>query len=219
MVRRKKKNQAAVAPATVASLIRAVQQLSVQQPARTTQRRRRRRGPAQLGPSQEGAITLMRRELVETVTIPAQSADSKGTFKLIPEAFSFLKSISKSFDRIIWSKIQVYYKPAVGSAYGGLVSYGMDWDFGTTSPDRSSIAALTPSSTTAAWADTEKSPLTLPVSRLQSKKSYNPSATSPDDRGPGQIHWAVSGTRSNNAQTIGEIWIYYSATMMGTNPA
>lgn len=186
------------------------------------QRRRRPRRGKTASVANEGTITLNRSELLTKISIPVTLASNKGKIDIFPSSFSFLKNISSSFDRLIWNSLKIYYKPAIGTAYGGLVSVGMDWDFIADEIDRKAISSLTPNISTAAWQDTETKPLVLPQSRLQSRKYYFPNNTKAGDvdRGPGRLHWAVEGTSNKDSGTVlGEIWATYSVTMQGTNPA
>lgn len=170
----------------------------------------------------EGAITLSRCELMVSLVIKKGTSTSTGHVDLIPSSFSFLKGIAKSFDRLKWNNMRVFYKPAVGTVYGGLVSYGVDWDFSTTAElKRPAISGLTPNYSLAAHADSEKSPLVLPSRRIQSRLWYSPnSGTEYKDMGPGKLMWAVDGMSADKSDvTVGELWVAYSVTMQGTNPA
>lgn len=115
--------------------------------------------------------------------------------------------------------MRFYYKPAVGTTYGGLVALGMDWDFQGVDVERSKISAFTPSQTMAAWADTESRAMVLPSDKLMSRNWYTPRSDAWQDRGPGKLHWAVEGTAETGGKTLGEIWVDYTVVMEGTNPS
>lgn len=168
----------------------------------------------------DGVITLSRTELVQTLKLSKGQSQATGSVDIIPSTFSFLKNLSQSFDRLQWVNLLVYWKPAVGTTYGGLVTYGMDWDFATNDVNREKISGFTPSMTMAVWTDTERKPMVLPTSRLQSREWYLPNAAVQDiDKGPGKLHYAASGTVSQNDTTLGELWVRYTVRMQGTNPA
>lgn len=159
-----------------------------------------------------------------TVTIAANKSASSGHVNIIPDEMGFLASLFKSFDRVRWGKCHFYYKPAVGTTYGGLITIGVDWDFASTAETREKVATLTPAASFAAWADTEGKPMILPANRLQSRAWYTPRSTSGAtmdwrDRGPAKVFWAASGSTATAAQTLGELWCEYTATLSGTNPA
>lgn len=169
--------------------------------------------------SNDGSVTMSRKELLSTVKMPANATEATGHIDLVPDSFAFLKTVFSSFDRVRWTRIGIHYKPAVGTSYGGLVSFGMDWDFQSADVNRAKISGFTPNATIAAWGDTEKTPMTLPQNRLQSRAWYLPRATSWEDRGPGKIHWAANGTKANTETTLGEFWVTYTVLMYGTNPS
>lgn len=187
-------------------------------PSKKKKKKRKKKAKQAMNVANDGSITLSRKELLTTISIPANAAESKGHIDLIPDSFSFLKNVFSSFDRVKWLKLNLVYKPAVGTTYGGLITLGMDWDFGSEDVDRKTISGFTPSMTMSAWTDTERSPMKLPASRLQSRLWYLPRASDFNDKGPGKIHWAASGTTAKAATTLGEVWADYTLVMYGTNP-
>lgn len=212
MPKKKKSNNGNI---QMAQLVNLLQKATV---APTKRKRKRRSNPSVN--SNEGMITLQRCELITSIRLRANAENADGQFVLEPASFAFLKGLAASFDRAKWNYVKIYYKPAVGTTYGGLVSFGMDWDLGNKELAREKISGLTPNCTVAAWADSEKNPLVLPPARLQSRTWYTLSASANDfDRSPGIIHYAISGTAKTTAQTIGELWVSYSIVMQGTNPA
>nr|QKN22640.1 coat protein [Erysiphe necator associated sobemo-like virus 1] len=189
-------------------------------PLKSKQKKRRtRRRKQQTSVGTMGEVTLARRELAATVKLNVSEQSANGAIHIVPDSFTFLKGIGKSFDRFRWSKIHFFYKPAVGTTYGGLVSIGIDWDSQAGVQDRQQISALTPNRAFSAWSDTEKSPLVLPTNRLQSREWYLPHRENADDidKGPGILKWAVDGEKTTTGKTIGEIWVDYSVSMSGTN--
>lgn len=194
-------------------------------PAKKTKARKAKRSRGARGSGErpgDGTITISRKELVATIELGANKSEAGGEIDLVPASFSFLKGISKSFEQVKWIKLHFFYKPAVGTTYGGLVSMGVDWDYATaTTVDRTKVSAFTPNATVSAWTDSESRPLVLPTARLQSRKWYMPNSSSVDkhDKGPGQLHWAASGTSASSKTILGEIWATYTLHMAGTNPA
>lgn len=205
--------------ASVGQMTNLLQKLAVA-PAKPKRKRNRKRNPT-AGTSAQGIITLSRRELVGEISLATDSPKAQGHWDLVPNSFGFLKNLAQCFDRIKWLKLNIFYKPAVGTVYGGLIAVGMDWDFGSADVERSKIAGFTPNFTCAAWADTENRPMVLPKNRLQSREWYTPNSVSSEwvDRGPGKLHWAASGASEKGGRVLGEIWVDYSVQMMGTNPA
>lgn len=159
--------------------------------------------------------------MVASLSLEASKAVAKGHIDIVPDSFSFLKGLFKNFDRIQWKTLRFYYKPAVGTTYGGMVAVGMDWDFASSDVERKLISAFTPNFATAAWTDTQNRPMSLPANRLQSRTWYTPSASGNNwpDKGPGKLHWAIEGTAEAGGKLLGELWAEYSVVMMGTNPA
>lgn len=218
MAGKKKKNN----NSEMAQMLQLMQKLLVNNQQQTSKKKKKskpRRKKNGGGVSDDGVIHLRRCELLKTITLSANSGDATGEVDLFPSSFSFLKGLYKSFDRLRWNSLEFYYKPAVGTTYGGLVSMGIDWDFvGTGVYSRQQISALTPTSTCAAWADTQNTPMRLPANRIQSRMWYTPQSGENVDKGPGSLAWAASGTTETKATTLGEIWVRYSVTMSGTNP-
>lgn len=219
----RKSNKSNSAAGEMQQLIQLLKKVALTKSGSSQPKRRRRARKARTKPaaSQEGQIVLTRTELLGTVSIKKTKDTAMGHFDLVPDSFTFLKGISKSFERVRWDKLHIFYKPAVGTTYGGLVSVGVDWDFAQTDVERSKISGFTPNQTCAAWADTESKPMVLPQSRLQSRLWYLPNGSADwPDKGPGKLHWAATGTTSDKADTtVGEFWASYRVTMQGTNPA
>lgn len=180
-------------------------------------RRPRNRGTAR--DSGEGSITVSRHELLTTVTIPVTKEDAAGTVEIEPSAFSFLANLSKSFERYRFHKAKFYWKPAVGTVYGGMFAMGVDYDGSSGgNQTRKDIVAYTPNQTGALWSDTQRTPMVIPTARLMSRKWLLTSATGFDAK-VGNLKWAVSGeTAATAAKTVGEIWVEYTIEFQGTQP-
>lgn len=207
--------------AAVQQLVAMLSRMAVAPARKSKTKRKRRAGNKPAMGGGDGVIHLSRDELVTTIKVTKNTTSSTGHFDLVPSSFSFLKGIAKSFDRLVWNKIHIFYKPAVGSTFGGLVTYGVDWDFVTTNDiGRERISSLTPSATLAAWSDNQTKPLVLQPAKIQSRRFFSPNATTEDNsnKGPGKIHWATSVSAQAADTIVGELWVSYSVTMQGTNP-
>lgn len=202
-------------------------------PLAAGKRRARRRRRAGLGASSEvarGEVTINRQEFITDVT--CDSSGSVGaSFVLEPMSFTWLKNLSKAFERYRWNSCQVVWRPAVGANTDGTVAVGLDWgnngeikliDFGhakhmTTDAavTKAQILAQTPNMDMPVW---QKGVFNIPSSRLQSREWYEivgdpASKVLALDRGPGTVmYYAASG----KSKTVGEIWVYYSVTLSGT---
>lgn len=216
---RKKRNNGS-SNVTPQVLEQALRNLSLARAPAKRKRKRSRRGGGGAGGIADGEIRISRKELLTTVTLPRSKPDVNGYVKLEPGAFSFLKGVSKSFERYKYQKLRVYWKPAVGTVYGGMVAMGIDFDSSRTAGvGRSQVVAYTPSMTCACWADTESKPLIIPPPRLQTRNWYLTSATG-FDASPGTLMWAANGESSATAdKVLGEIWVEYSITFQGTQSA
>lgn len=181
-------------------------------------RRKRKRKAAALTQTDPGGMLISRKELVMEVKLAANAADTYSKFDIRPDSFSFLKGISKSFERFRFNKCRIYWKPAVGTTYGGMVAIGMDWDFSdSASQTRADITSYTPSQAFAVWSDTESTPMVLPPNRLQTRAWYLTSGTT-FDGGVGRLKLAASGEAVPAGKTLGEIWVDYSVQFSGTQP-
>nr|AYP67543.1 hypothetical protein [Blue fish point virus] len=212
----KRRNQRA---GDMQQLLSLMQKLVVATPPAQTRKRRKRKRNNKAPPrtSEEGSITISRTEMLTELKALKASA-ATGHVDLTPDSFSFLKGLAKSFDHVKWVKLNIFYKPAVGTSFGGLVSFGIDWDWSTPAgADRKKISALTPNVSFAAWSDTQAKPLALPVSKLQAMPWYSPTATSWPLKGPGKLHWSAAAVTED--RVVGELWASYTVKMTGTNPS
>nr|QHA33889.1 putative coat protein [Atrato Sobemo-like virus 2] len=210
----------------LAAVVRRLDKLDLSKPPRQRQqqpRRRRRRasrGVPRVRPgcvSGPGEIVMARTELLTTVKLAASSATANGSVDIVPSSFSFMKNLFSSFERIRWDSLHFYWKPAVGTVYGGLFSMGVDWDLSSQATTREAISGYTPNASMACFADSQKTPMVLPPSRLQSRLWYTPNQGDKTDKGPCSLVWAVSGTEGPTAATLGEIWATYTVVMSGTH--
>lgn len=186
--------------------------------------RRRGRGARVNGPTRvsysTGDVVISKAELITTLKIPANKSQLCGHIDIIPDSFPWMKKFFSSFDKIRYESVRFYWKPLVGTVYGGAISMGMDWDWSNDDSDRSKISGYSPSVTCALFEDGErKYQLILPKSRLMTRAWYIPRASSFEDKGPGKVHYCVDGKTDKTEQTVGDIWVRYTVVMSGTNPA
>lgn len=175
-------------------------------------RPKRKRTPR--GATSGGEIVVRRKELVAAVKAPAAAGDVLDQFSLDPTSLSWLKKLSKAFEKYQWMSVRVFWKPAVGTTVGGMVTLGMKWEHTDQKPaKREEIVALTPNRTLAVWEDGEKQPLVLPAARLMTRKWYILGAKE-EDKTPGFIQYGVSTSEVN--KLLGEIWVEYTIRMAGT---
>jgi len=150
---------------------------------------------------------------MKSVTVTA--AEAVVSIELQVSSFPVLGKLAGTFEKIIWHNMRIYWKPAVGTTYGGLVTLGVDWNSAKLASSRSDVAAYTPSSTCAVWSDMSSAPLVLSQAKLMTRKEFIIGADAKVDRGPGTLVVGVSIPKPDTV-TLGEIWISYSATLSGT---
>lgn len=212
--RRRRRAAASVASATpgTSATVTAVPMLGV------GRRRRRRRG-TRVG---EGEIVIQREELIRSLKLVKGNVSAQDYVDLSPGQFQFLKSISKAFERIQWIACMIYWKPAVGTTFGGLVSYAVDWDSDVSADGltRAKIQAYTPVCSHAVWQDTQNRPLVLPPSRLMSRTWYLYDHTGADtvDKQPGRLVVGADASAQTTDVILGELWIKYHVKFSGTCP-
>lgn len=168
-----------------------------------------------------GEIHLARSELLGSILVPAKTGSTGGVFNLQPAKFPFLGSIARSFEKYKFLKFHAFYKPAVGSTIGGLVTIGMDFDASTKAedkPTRAQATCYTPSKTWSVWQDGQSGALVVPPSVLQTRAWYFKNSEVAADKGLGNLVWAVNVDEQTAAKTFGEIWIDYSIIFSGTSP-
>lgn len=160
---------------------------------------------------QAGDIHLRKMELCGNISVPASSNNAHGSCSLSAQVPPFLKTISKSFERIKWLSVTITYRSAVSMTQAGLVTVGVDWNWETPKSTRQDVSAYSPTQTCPVFKELT---MVLPPSRLQSRLWYSTKETSGVDAGPGQIIWAVDAT--TGPLTLGELWITYDVVLSGT---
>lgn len=174
---------------------------------------RRTRKRAKL--STEGTVTLSKSEMVATISVENDNKESGGSIPFGPESMPFLKKLGAAFEQFRWDKVVIYYKPAVGTDYGGMVSVGADFQCTAAVKTRGDVSAYSPNASFAAWADTQSRPMVVPQAKLRGRGWYIPSGSGDTvDKYPFSLKWAAAGGK----KTIGELWVQYTVTMQGTAP-
>nr|WQM60694.1 MAG: VP3 protein [Solemoviridae sp. 1] len=175
-------------------------------------RRRRGRGGNGLNNSSEGAITLARSELLSSVEYATAGVYAKAVVLEPTDNFMpWLYVLYKGFDQMQWHSCSIVYKPAVGTTFAGSLVVGVDWNAEATKTDRNVVQACTPVMEAAAWQPLQ---MTLPSSRLQSRRFYIRSAEKATDRAPGVLLINLK-TSESRATFVGDIWIHYKVTLYG----
>lgn len=182
------------------------------------QPRARRRRNRRAGPNRnlvDGEMRLSKSEILASL-VAGPDGQVKGNVKIVPSSIALLNSVYTAFERLKWLSIRIYWKPAVGTTEGGLVTYGIDWDFQQNDPkDRAKVAAYTPSHTNAIWCDSTSQPMVLPSSRIQARLWYTPLSGDDVDKGPGALVYFAQGPAN---KSLGEFWIDYVVVLSGTRP-
>lgn len=142
---------------------------------------------------------------------PSGKLDTAVTLELAN--FSFLKTLSKSFDRVTWHSLVVEYKPYSSAMNSGSVAVGMDWNYSTRSDavTREKALACTPSLHTPVYVSKA---ISLPTNQLMSRRQYIIGGDQ-KDASPGQLLVSCSGDKAS--LYAGDLFIRYSVTLSGTN--
>lgn len=198
----------------IAKLTSALANLELRNSSPKPAKPRRRKANAKVA----GDVTISRHEIVKEITLLKDKGTVNANVDIFPSSFSFLAKLSDSFERYRFTKCRFYWKPAVGMTYGGLVSYGCDWNFSSNKVSRKDVAGLTPNSSHAVWQDTERRPLVLPTSRLMSRAWYSSNTDDNFSKGPGRIIITATGEVPTSDKPLGELWVDYTITFSGTQP-
>lgn len=172
-------------------------------------RSKRSSGAARL---QDGELRIRKKELLESLSLEEGKTEIVQSKEIVPDTFPWLKGVATSFEKVKWHSMKMYWKPAVGTTEGGLVTMGVRWESGKVSDNRVTVAALTPSATGAVWEDGEKRPLVVPPARLMTRAWYIIGAKD-SDAGPGTLEVGVTGSPG---KVLGEVWVEYTVTLAGT---
>lgn len=187
-------------------------------------RRKRSRKPAGFSAS-DGTITVQRLELLESITASSTDPTSTAGFiQLNPSSCTWLKNLASSFERYRWESVQVFWRGAAGTTFGGLIAFGIDWASekklsDTTKPDRSKVVGLTPLSDVPLYSDSQNRPLVLPKQYLNSRQWYSLSKTSSStaqELGLGALAYSAYHDAVTSSKFLGEFWIRYRVTLQGS---
>lgn len=164
--------------------------------------------------SPEGTIVLSRADLVKSIDLAANSDSASGAIPLLPSAdvMPWLYKLATSFDQIQWHSARVYYKPAVGTTFAGSLVLGVDWNADADKAGRNIVQACTPVIEAAAWQPTS---LTLPPSRLQSRRYYFITAAEKKDAAPGALLYNLKASKQTAQSFVGDIWLEYRVSLLG----
>lgn len=129
--------------------------------------------------------------------------------------FPFLKKLASAFDRVKWHKCRLIYRPCCSSTTNGNIMVGIDWDAqNEAAVSAAMVGALTPVMDVPVW---QSASITLPSSRLQSRKEYiveAATATQEFDLAPGYVvYWGTADAD----KIIGHLWVDYDVTLFGTH--
>lgn len=134
--------------------------------------------------------------------------------------FSWLSGLAASYERIVWHKLEVSWRPAVGTTESGIICYAVDWDPKDTGAavTRPMVTSLTPVKDHPIWQATDSMPYRAPVGFLQSRKHYVMRATEIADTCPGSLLVSLENGPASKS-LVGELWIRYDVTLIGPRSA
>lgn len=175
----------------------------------------------------EGHMRVSRDELLFAAT-----TDDKGSlFASIPlnptvpqkgtttTFFNWLSGLAKSYEMIVWHKLEVSWRSAVGTTQDGMVAYGIDWQVRDTAYDpgqvqrRPAVTSLTPVKDHPIWQSTDAMPLRAAVKFLQSRKHYIMRSSEIVDTAPGSLLLSVMNGPAR--KDVGELWVRYDVSLLG----
>lgn len=208
------KRQAAAAPVMVKAI-------TVQAP----KPRRKRSKKSAAMPASDGVITVQRLELLKSVQATTDSNTSTaGTIAIQPASCTWLKNLSASFERYRWESVQIFWRGAAGTTFGGLMAFGVDWAgakklSSVSVIDRSKVVGLTPLCDVPLYTDSQNRPLVLPRQYLNSRQWYSLSGgktTAEEDLGLGNLAYSAYHDAVTSSKFLGEFWIRYRVTLQGS---
>lgn len=203
----------------VASLTAQVAQMKVtsqpQGKGKKAKRRNKKKKPASINTG--GVMRIKRTELAQELILKPNTTGTSVYIPLVPmkdKSLSWLAKLSANFTQIVWHSCKIEYRPAVGINKDGSLTLGVEWNpGGNSTPTKAQVQCLTPNFQVPVW---QKKELTVPPSRLQSRKYYVFSGeTSNSDSSPGDVLAYLSGSKPTADVYYGDIWITYDVTLMG----
>lgn len=167
----------------------------------------------------ENSTRVSRRELALTVKMQADGTYAKA-LSLNPSSacLPWLSGLLKSFEQLVWHRMNISWVPQVATTSAGSVAIGVDWasKLSDTDATRAKVAALTPVLDVPLW---QRGSLTVPPQRLQSRRFYTTDTSDPYDSCPGSLLVNVTKNADLASKPVGEIWIDYSVSLYGTKSA
>lgn len=131
--------------------------------------------------------------------------------------------MSSSFERYRWESVQIYWRGATGTTFGGLIAFGVDWTgrskLSGVGIDRKKVTGLTPLCDVPVWTDSTNRPLSLPKGELQTRPWYGLGDVTEIDAGPGNLAFSVYHDTVTSEKFLGEFWIRYRVLLQGTTVA
>lgn len=193
-----------------------------QQPAPAKKKRNRKRGAgsslANTGISADGRIVVQRCELLFEIKVD-EGKEGAAYYEVLQATSSrmpWLSKLTKNFSQIVWKSARLEYRPAVGTMKDGSLVVGIDWNPISSSPDKAKVQSMTPNFQVPVW---QKKEMTIPSSRLQSRKFYSTDSSSSTDiidKVPCEVLAYISCTKDAvNKQYFGDIWIHYNVILQG----
>lgn len=168
-------------------------------------------------------MRVARDELLATVTA-GNTGDASLTVLMDPVRsaayFPWLAGLATSWERIVWHRMQVTWRPAVGATTDGMVAYAPDFNnpaTSTSSPKRPTVVSSTPVRDHAIWQSTEATPLVVPPAMLRSRAQFTLGASDGNDAAPCSLTLALTGGPPN--KMVGELWVRYDVTLSGPRKA
>lgn len=187
-------------------------------------RRKRSRKPSSM-PASDGVITVQRLELLKSVQASVDSNTStSGTVAITPGSLTWLKNLSSSFERYRWESVQIFWRGAAGTTFGGLMAFGIDWAgakklSALSVIDRSKVVGLTPLCDVPLYTDSQNRPLVLPKQYLNSRQWYSLGGgknSAEEDLGPGNLAFSAYHDAVTASKFLGEFWVRYRVTLQGS---
>jgi hypothetical protein len=124
---------------------------------------------------------------------------------------AFLDKMAIPFDRYVLLRVEVLYKPSVGTTKDGFVVIGVDWDVAGQVSTLAGAQTLLPRVRIPVW---QEQRMVLPTNRLMSRRFLLCSSNVALSKDPdyGCFGLAIS---CNQATEVGEIWVRYRIQLSG----
>lgn len=189
-------------------------------PVAPTNRSNRSRTKIKSSRAAPGAINIRRSEMLLPVVVKANTNKVFDSLSMNTDNLGYLSTLAKSFENIIWHSARIYWIPAVGTNFNGMITYGADYKFSAKKTTRKNISSFTPSASHPCWCDTTGKAITVPRSNLMSRRMYATSTTGSQDardQAPFSLQYGMDCDNLAADTTVGEFWMDYSVTLTGTS--